>query len=73
MVTSTPTAVQVPRIGADGLKAWMEAGSPVTVLDARAAKAWDSSDRKIRGAIRLQADHQQIDPAWPKDRQTVAY
>jgi hypothetical protein len=61
------------RIDAAEVKAWMLAGTPMTVLDLRNPKAWEASPIKIRGAIRIPPRSWHIDPSWPKDRLTVAY
>jgi rhodanese-related sulfurtransferase len=37
----------------DQVKAKLDRGDPVTFLDDRAPKAWDASDAKIRGALRV--------------------
>jgi hypothetical protein len=37
----------------DQVKAKLDAGEPVTVLDDRSPKAWDASDVKIPGALRV--------------------
>lgn len=37
----------------DQVKAKLDAGEPVTFVDVRAPKAWDASDVKIPGAIRV--------------------
>jgi hypothetical protein len=60
-------------MSAQDLKSRLEAGEPATVLDVRGAKAWDSSNEKIRGAARVDPGHLQIDTRWPKDQLTVAY
>ncbi len=73
MSTTNRVSNRLLRIDAQELKRRMDAGEPVTVLDARAPQAWDASDRKIRGAVRMPADNLHIDAAWPKDRLTVAY
>jgi len=56
------------------VKQKMDAGEPITFLDARAAKAWDSSEVKIAGAIRMLADEvaQRLEEI-PRDRTVVTY
>jgi rhodanese-related sulfurtransferase len=61
------------RISADELKTRLQAGEPVTVLDVRSPKAWDSSDATIRGAVRVPPEQFRVDPSWPRERLTVAY
>ncbi len=58
------------RIRVDDFKRRLEAGEPITVLDARNREPWDSSPIKIQGAIRWTGH---IDPAWPKRQLTVVY
>jgi hypothetical protein len=62
-----------PRIAAADLKAHLEAGHPATILDTRSAKAWAAGELRVRGDCRFEPDRFQVDPAWPKDRLTVAY
>jgi rhodanese-related sulfurtransferase len=45
------------KISADEANARVLAGEPVVFVDARSPAAWDESDRKIPGAIRITADH----------------
>ena len=61
------------RISADDVKARLQSGVPVTMLDVRNDKAWETSPVKIRGAIRVRPADWHIDPSWPKDRLTVVY
>lgn len=72
MSTGT-TAVENVRINADDLKARLEAGEPVTILDVRGTRPWEESDIKIRSAIRVDPYQFRVDPSWPKDRLTVTY
>jgi hypothetical protein len=68
--TQAPTSL---RIDAGEVKRRLESGEPTTFLDSRGAQAWDSSDRKVTGAIRVPPDAVRIDPSWPRDRLTVVY
>ncbi len=67
-----PVAEEV-RIGAGEVKARLLSGVPLTMLDARNDKAWETSPVKIRGAIRVRPADWHIDPSWPKGRLTVVY
>jgi rhodanese-related sulfurtransferase len=69
---NAPTA-QSLRIKPEDLKAPLDAEESVTILDVRAAKAWESSDERIPGAIRVDPEHLPTPPPWPKDRLTVTY
>jgi hypothetical protein len=57
----------------DEAKRRISMGQPATILDARADKAWSSSDVKIAGAVRV--DPEQFHPhfGWPKDQLTLVY
>jgi hypothetical protein len=61
------------RIDAGEVKRRLASGEPVTFLDSRGAQAWDASDRKITGAIRVPPQAVRIDPSWPPNRLTVVY
>src|SRR5947209_20499056 len=61
------------RITAEDLRARLESGEPVTILDARGEKAWETSPVKIPGAIRVDEEDFHIDPSWPRNRFTVVY
>ena len=70
----TPSAAaQSLRISPADLKTRLDAGEAATILDTRNPHAWQSSDVKIRGAIRVDAHDFRVDPAWPKDQLTVVY
>lgn len=73
MTVSEPGVAQPYRISAEEVAADMEAGRPVTVLDARSPQAWSDSRLKVRGDVRIDRDRLHIDPSWPKDRLTVIY
>jgi hypothetical protein len=60
-------------IGAEAVKARLQSGAPMTVLDSRNDKAWESSPIKVRDAIRIPPSGWRIDPSWPKDRLMVVY
>jgi hypothetical protein len=72
---STPhhANAQTLRIGAEEVRTRQQSSLPVTILDARNDRAWESSPLKIRGAIRIRSAEWHIDPSWPKDRLTVVY
>jgi hypothetical protein len=73
MAQSRSTVGRKLRIFREDVKARLVGGEALTVLDVRGEKAWESSGEKIRGAIRVSPEHFRVDPAWPKDRLTVAY
>jgi rhodanese-related sulfurtransferase len=61
------------RIDPSELLARMKAGEPVTILDVRSQKAWESSQEKIPGAVRVDKDNLEPPADWPRNRLTVAY
>jgi hypothetical protein len=61
------------RIGADEVKARIQSGVPVTMLDVRNDRPWEESPVTIAGAVRVRPADWHIDPSWPKDRLTVVY
>ena len=73
MATASPTTTQLPPISAEDAKRRLEAGESATILDVRNPKVWNSSNVKIRGAIRLDPSQPRFDPAWPKDLFTLIY
>ena len=73
MATVSQTVTPPARISAEDAKRRLEAGEPATILDVRNPQVWGSSNVKIRGAIRLDANQPRVDPAWPKNQLTVVY
>ena len=72
-MTTQATTPQSIRIRAEDLKERLHAGQSATILDVRAPRAWDSSDEKIAGAIRVPPAEFRVDPSWPRDRLTAVY
>lgn len=72
MATATQKARSL-RMSVEEAKRRISMGQPVTILDARAEKAWASSDSKIAGAVRVDPEHFHPDFGWPKDRLTLIY
>jgi hypothetical protein len=73
-MTELPPGVSPPiRISAEEVVARLQAGQPMTVLDARSRQAWSESRLRLRGDLRIDRDHLHIDLSWPKDRLTVVY
>jgi hypothetical protein len=73
MTERQESVVEEVRISADEVKARLQFGLPVTILDVRNDAAWESSPVKIRGAVRVRTADWHIDPSWPKGRLTVVY
>jgi hypothetical protein len=73
MATASQTATQALRMSAEDAKRRLEKGEAATFLDVCNPKAWDTSNVKIRGAIRLDPNQPHVDPTWPKDRLTLIY
>lgn len=69
----TATAEDVPRMAKEELKAKL--GSPdVIILDVRTSGDWDSSDYKIKGAIReSKREFSSWANKYPKDKTLVLY
>lgn len=70
---ASATATQVRRMEPQELKTRLQSGEEITLLDVRSDQAWNGSDSKIHGAIRLDPNHWRPDPSWPHDRLTVTY
>ncbi len=73
MANPSQTTARSLRIDPEEVKRRLDSGESMTVLDVRAPKAWESSDVKFRGAIRVDPQHLRIDPSWPKNQLTVVY
>jgi hypothetical protein len=67
------TTARPLRMSVGDLKARLERGKAVTVLDVRGGKAWDDSGEKVRGAIRVSPERLPDAPPWPKDRVAAVY
>lgn len=70
----TAEAGEVERITVEELKAKIEKNEPVTILDVRSEGSYESSDKKVKGAVRMLTD--EIEPRLkeiPKDRVVVTY
>jgi len=73
MIRSAQTAALPLRMDAEELRNRLDSGEPATILDARAPKAWEASNVKVRGAVRVSPDQFRTDALWPRDRLTVVY
>lgn len=49
--------MDVPRTTVDELKAMMDRGEPVIILDVRRQEAYASSDKQIKGAVRFDPEN----------------
>ncbi|HBG92699.1 MAG: hypothetical protein A3J81_01050 [Nitrospirae bacterium RIFOXYB2_FULL_43_5] len=49
--------MEYPRITVDELKAMMDKGEPVLILDVRRQEAYASSHKKIKGSVYLDPDN----------------
>jgi hypothetical protein len=62
-----------PRISKEEVKALL-GGPDIIILDARTRSSWDTSDKKIKGAIRVDPDDV---ASWagsiPKDKKVIVY
>lgn len=62
------------RVTVDEVMTRLDRGEPITFLDTRAPEAWDKSDIKIKGAIRVPP--KEVDrylDRIPRDRSIVTY
>jgi uncharacterized lipoprotein YajG len=72
--TQTAAGMEPVRVTAEQVKAWMDAGKPLTILDSRSAAAWSSATSKAVGAIRVPPDD--VEPYLdqiPRDRTIIVY
>jgi hypothetical protein len=60
-------------VGAEGVKEHVASGAPITIVDVRNDKAWESSSVKIAGAARVRPAEWRIDPSWLDGRIMVFY
>lgn len=69
--------MEVQRTTVDELKAMMDRGYPVLILDVRRQEAYASSDKKIKGAVRLDPENdttiKEFAKGLDKDITIVAY
>lgn len=66
-------ASEVPRISKEELRALLD-NSQVVIIDVRQARDWQSSEYKIRGAIRHEPNEFDIwADDYPKDKTLVLY
>jgi rhodanese-related sulfurtransferase len=49
--------MEIPRTTVDELKAMMDRGEPVIILDVRRQEAYASSDKMIKSAVRLDPEN----------------
>ena len=63
----------VPRLDKESLKGWLS-DPQVIILDVRAPNDWDSSNQKIKGAVRRDPNEVKTWAAsLPKDKKIVLY
>lgn len=46
----------IPRITVEELKARLDGGREIVILDVRSRRSYEASDRKIKGAVRIAPD-----------------
>ena len=62
------------KITPEEVKRRMEAGEPLAFVDVRNPKAWDSSDAKLPGAVRVPpAEAEQYLGSIPRGRPVITY
>jgi hypothetical protein len=72
MPDATQLIGQELRIGPEEVRSQDELGKPVTILDARSAKAYGEARSRIAGDVRVNPDNVCIEPS-KKDELIVAY
>lgn len=67
-------AMEATRVTVTEVRERMDRDEPFTFLDTRSPKAWDESNEKLPGAIRVPADEvaQHLDEI-PRDRVVITY
>ena len=68
------TEAEIPRITVDELKEKFAKNAPVFIIDSRSQGSYDSSQNKIKGAVRIPMD--EIESRLkeiPRDREIVVY
>jgi hypothetical protein len=73
MNEANPTPARSLRIRAGEVTSRLDAGEPVRLLDARSQKAWDGSNRKAQGAVRIRPILLEVQPDWDPAHLTVIY
>jgi predicted sulfurtransferase len=67
-------AADVERVSVDELKAKIAKNEPVIIIDSRTQAAYDSSDSRIKGAIRIPLDEVEARlKEIPRDKEIVTY
>ena len=62
------------RLSIHDLKAKLEAGTPLLILDVRTAEGWNASTKKIKGALRVPyEDIEKQMKDWKKPQEIIAY
>ena len=68
------TMTEVTRVTPDEVKQRMDRGEQFTFVDSRNPQAWEESDVKLPGAIRLTADDAEKRAGeLPRDRTIITY
>jgi rhodanese-related sulfurtransferase len=66
--------MEATKVSAHEVKARMDRGDPLVFIDARNAKAWDESQVKIPGTLRVPADEVERHlHDIPRDRPIITY
>jgi rhodanese-related sulfurtransferase len=65
---------EIERITAEELKSKLEKNEPVTIIDARSKSSYGSSDKKIKGAMRVAEENVAArSKDIPRDKEVVIY
>jgi hypothetical protein len=69
-----PADDHIPRITVQELKAKLDRGEHIIILDMRTGNDWARSKYKIKGAIRMPINQlNRRSGEWPKDQEIVTY
>ena len=73
MIARQESVAEKLRIGVDEVKARLQSGEPITILDVRNDTAWDVTSVKIPGSVRILPAEWHLDASWPKGQLAVVY
>jgi len=66
--------MEVTRVTVDEVRARLDRGEPLAIVDARSADAWSTATSRIPGAIRVPPDDVAAHVAEiPRDRAVITY
>lgn len=73
-VPQTAKPAEIERITVEELKSKIEKNEPVTIIDSRSKSSYGTSDKKIKGAVRVAEDSVALrSKDIPRDKEIVIY